>query len=115
MKYFDIKLEELKERERTLKNIDKYLQKIKSAASKQLPDAKIYLFGSYLTKKFSKRSDVDIAIVSSSFRNNLDERARILNKIKEFINFNLLFEIHLLTPKEFKFYKRFIKKLRRLS
>ena len=64
MRYFDLKVSE----------------KDKKAAKKELKDAELYLFGSILTKKFSPRSDIDVAIVSDSFKNDLNGRARILTE-----------------------------------
>ena len=109
MRYFDLKVKEMKEKEKVIKNLDSYLKKIKRAAKKELKDAELYLFGSILTKKFSPRSDIDVAIVSDSFKNDLNSRARILTKIKKKIDFNPWFEIHLLNRKDFEFYRRFIK------
>jgi len=114
MKYFELKIMEMKEKEKVIENLDSYLKKIKKAAKRELKDAEIYLFGSILTKKFSPRSDIDVAIISDSFKNDLNSRAKILSKIKKEINFNPWFEIHLLTKKEFGFYRRFIKKLKKI-
>jgi len=90
-------------------NLEYYLKIIKQRVKELLPDAKVYLFGSVVTGDYHPAlSDIDIAIVSENIPEKAIERARIRIKLLEDLDYHP-FEIHLLTPKEWEFYKNFVK------
>jgi predicted nucleotidyltransferase len=101
-------------RKKYFDNLDFYLEKIKERTIQILPDAKIYLFGSVVKGNFhTVLSDIDIAIVSNIIPERAIERARIRLRILE--GFELSpFELHLLKPEEWEFYKKFIDKYREI-
>lgn len=57
-----------------------------------------------------KSSDIDIMIVSEYMPKRQIERAKIKAGIYKKIGFFTPFEIHMVTPKEYKWYDRFIDK-----
>ena len=97
-------------RKKYFDNLDHYLKIIKERVSKLLPDAKLYIFGSVVKGNYHPMlSDIDIAIVSDKIPKSANERAKLRLKIIE--GFELSpFELHLLTKREWEFYRKFIKK-----
>ncbi len=73
-------------------NLEHYLKIIKEL----LPNCKIYLFGSVLTKDYHPMlSDIDVAIVSNNMSEDANERVRIRLKLLESFEFSP-FEIHII-------------------
>jgi len=87
-----------------------YVKKIKKIVKQIFSDAKVIVFGSIVTNKYSADSDIDILIVSDEIPKGLFEQAKIKVMIKN--KFKLApFEIHLATKQEYEnWYKNFIKK-----
>ena len=85
-----------------------YAEKMKEIVGKKV-DCKIYIFGSILEGNYSiGLSDIDIAIVSEKFS---DRRKKL--EILDLLWSHFLdspFEFHMLTPKQWEYYKRSIKK-----
>ena len=109
MNEIEILIKEAKKEEKYFKNYLNYAEKIKREAEKLLGKVKVYVFGSVLKKDEVPR-DIDILIISSKFKTNT-HRSEIRNKILENLNLPAIFEIHLITPKEYKeWYKNFIDK-----
>lgn len=105
----------LKERRIGVKKINESLKKIARRAKRLLGnETHTYVFGSYVEGSFHEfLSDVDVLVVSSRVGEfeNMFERADIVAKLKRGIKANYMFEIHLVTPEEFNYYKFFIKKI----
>lgn len=110
MKAIEFAIKIFEKRKRYFENKDFYLKLIKDRAIKTLPDAKIYLFGSVVEGNYHPAvSDIDVAVVSQEIPDDAGERAKIRLKLKEGFEFSP-FEVHLLTLKEWEFYKLFIEK-----
>lgn len=105
----DILIEERKEEERYFRNYLDYAREIKKEAEKNLGKVKVFLFGSIIKDKIGPGSDIDILIISSKLGEALKKseiRAKILKKIGS----PNPFELHLITPQEYKdWYSHFIK------
>lgn len=105
----------ISDREKAIACLDKTLQRIAESAKKILgEDTKVYVFGSYVKGNFDKYlSDVDILIVSKKIEKyrTISKRAEIILKIKEEIKDDSILQIHLVTPKEFEYYKFFVDKI----
>lgn len=110
--YTDLLIENLKIREKYLKNLDYYLKKIKKFFKEQLKEVKIYLFGSYIKKKkFGPNSDIDILVISPNAPTDITGKAKLISKLKDKIGRLNPFEIHIVTPELYEnWYKKFIKK-----
>jgi len=114
-KVLRIAKEYLEERIESIKKIEKNLETLAKRAKKLLgKETKIYVFGSYVKGNFDKfLSDVDVLIVSKrveKFKNML-ERAEVIAKLKKGIKGAYIFEIHLVAPSEFEYYKFFVDKM----
>lgn len=95
------------ERLNYFKNYKKYAKEIKDLLSKRLKNFEIYVFGSVVRGDYSPGlSDIDVAIVSDEFKSR-DKKLEIYDLLFERY-FDTPFEFHLLTKKEWKFYRRFI-------
>jgi len=115
MKYFDLLKKRAKERKEYLKKIDKYLKVIKKFFEDNLEEVEIYLFGSFLGSEFGPNSDIDILVISPNTPEKSYERSKIIAKLKDLIGFYNPFEIHLITPQEYKeWYSHFIKEKRKI-
>lgn len=83
--------------------------KNKNLVKKELKEAKVFLFGSIVAKKTEPGSDIDILVVATEFESP-EKRSEIYCKIQKKIGFLSPFEIHLISPKDFKeWYSLFIK------
>ncbi|MEM5874427.1 MAG: nucleotidyltransferase domain-containing protein [Candidatus Aenigmatarchaeota archaeon] len=111
MKHFDLMIKFSKESEKYFKNYRKYIKEIKKIAKKELKDVKVFCFGSVVEKMNLPSSDVDVLIVSKNMPKKISDRSKIKVKIWKKIGIFSPFELHLVTPKEFEWYKAFIKKL----
>ena len=107
-------LREVYERRRKyFEHLSEYLKKIKEIVKREIPDAEIYLYGSVVEDRFSiGLSDIDVAIVSDSFKDR-EKKLEVFGKlIKEF--FDSPFEFHVLTEEQWNFYKKFIKSVKKI-
>ncbi len=95
-------------------NIDEILENIKGVVEEELGIYEMYLFGSYVDGDYTLASDIDILIVSPKAPRRISDRARIVTRILSVIGDDAPIEIHIITPGEFKWYKRFIRKLVRV-
>ena len=100
-------------RKKYFDNLDEFLSEIKEIVKREIRDAEIYLYGSVVEGEYSVGlSDIDVAIVSDAFKDR-DRKLEFFGKItKEF--FDSPFEFHVLTRKEWEFYKRFVRKFRKV-
>lgn len=104
----DYLIEEAKREEKYFKNYRKYGKMIKKVAKELLGEIRVFVFGSILKKDEVPR-DIDILIISSKLKSSI-KKSEIRAKIWEKLGFTHPFEIHLITPKEYKdWYKNFIK------
>lgn len=105
----DLLIEKAKEEEKYFKNYLHYAKIIKKEAEKLLGKSRVFVFGSILRKNEVPR-DIDLLIISPKLKTTF-EKSEIRTKIWERVGFSLPFEIHLITPEEYKeWYKYFIKK-----
>jgi len=106
----DLQLELLNEWKKYYEKPIDYARKIKSVARKFDPKAEIMLFGSIVKGSMKPNSDIDILIVTELARNTRD-RLRLRVNIAREIGELTPFEIHIVTPEEYRrWYKRFIDK-----
>ena len=101
------------ERRKFFEDIDFYLDLIKRRVKEVFPDAKVYLFGSVVEGKMHPHSDIDVAIVTNSAPKKVSEIAKIKVKVLEGLEFSP-FELHVLSEKEWNFYKNFVRKFRKV-
>jgi len=89
------------------KNPDKFAREMKETISKLISHFEIYIFGSVIRGDYSPGlSDIDVAIVSNEFENR-EKKLQIYDLLFDRY-FNSPFEFHLLTEKQWKFYRKFI-------
>lgn len=104
----DLLIEKAKRERKYFKNYLKYAKIIKKEAKKLLGKVKVFVFGSIL-KKREIPQDIDILIISPKLKTP-KEKILIQVKILKKIGFSSPFEIHLITPYEYKnWYRFFIK------
>ncbi|MBB5255154.1 nucleotidyltransferase domain-containing protein [Sulfurisphaera ohwakuensis] len=107
MSLIDILEENMKRRERYLKEVDYYLKKIKEVARNIDPTARVILFGSYVRGNFRPDSDIDVLIIANV--KDIYDRLKIYHEINEVIGSPNPFEIHVINEEEYKgWYSRFI-------
>jgi len=98
-----------KKAEKYIKNPKYYAEKIKNVFSKRFKDVKVLLFGSVITNQTRPNSDVDVLIISKYIPKTIFEQVKLKLMIERKFP-NSPFELHLVTPAEFKnWYKNFIK------
>jgi len=100
------------ENERFFKDADKYLKLIYRAAKEELPDARVYLFGSFYRGDYNPYlSDIDVAIVSEAIPESPSEISLLKGKILKKVGIEVYspFQLHILTPSEWEFYRGFVK------
>lgn len=101
------------ERKEFFANYKAYCEKIKKMVKSVCKDAEVFVFGSVLKGDYSVGlSDIDVAIVSETFKNR-KEKLKVLDILLEEFFFSP-FEFHVLTKKEWEFYKRFIDKMEKV-
>jgi len=82
-------------------------EKVKEAARKIAGDAKVYVFGSALTGRYTAASDVDILLVA-----DMGKEEAVLLKAEIYKTVDAPVEVHVATREQFeKWYKRFIDRL----
>ncbi|MGB9750163.1 MAG: nucleotidyltransferase domain-containing protein [Caldisericia bacterium] len=111
MRYFDLLLKRKEERDRYLKNIDFYLNSIKSFFVEKFGnDTKIYIFGSYLTPDFNPNSDIDILVIKKGESLFVKDKSPLIVELRKRIGFVNPFEIHIVSEEEYnEWYSKFIK------
>ena len=88
------------------KIINSYLDVLKK---NKIHLSKVYLFGSYVKNKFTEDSDIDLAIVSNDFKNDIVKDNLLLMRLRR--NIDLRIEPHPFTDKEFSIYNPFIREI----
>lgn len=97
-----------KKQGRYFKNYLFWAKIIKKTAQKFLGEVRVFIFGS-IFKKGEVPRDIDILVVSPKLKTS-QKKSEIRAKIWQKIGFFSPFEIHLITPKEYKdWYQYFIK------
>jgi len=92
------------------KNVLHYGKKIKQAALRLLPDARVILFGSAVKGEYQADSDFDILIITDQQLKNPFAQAKIKVEILKLFS-DGPFEIHISNKEQFeKWYSRFMKK-----
>ena len=104
-KYFDELIRIAKERKEYFENYMNYARLVKEAVG-----GEVFVFGSVVEGKHTM-ADIDLLVVLDS----IERREEILMKINEVLGEFHPFQIHLVTRKEFEWYKRFIKKWKRVE
>ncbi len=90
-------------------NWREHVRRIKEMAESILGPSRVYVFGSIVRgEAHPALSDIDVAIVSDSVPESHLEKARIKAEILDAIGPMNPFELHLLKPKEFEWYRRFM-------
>ena len=105
-KYFDELIKMAKKRKEYFENYMHYAKLVKEAVG-----GEVFVFGSVIEGKHTMASDIDLLVVLDS----IERRDEILMKINEVLGEFHPFQIHLVTRKELEWYKRFIKKWRRVE
>jgi predicted nucleotidyltransferase len=104
---FDIYIEEGKKALEAHLKYREVAEKVKEIARKIAGDAKVYVFGSALTGRYTAASDIDILIVT-----DIGKEEAVLLKAEIYKAVDAPVEIHVTTQEQFKrWYKRFIYKL----
>ena len=96
-----------KERRKYFDNYKHYAKLIKDAVN--LENVEVGIFGSVIEDKHTMASDIDVLIISDDIPKKLDERAKILMELSKVLGPFHPFELHLITRREFEWYKIFIK------
>ena len=100
-------------RKRYFEDWESYARRIKEIAEEILGEAKVYVFGSIVEgNAHPALSDIDVLIVSPRLPKSNEQRAKIIAEIKRRLGPFNPFEIHLATPGELEWYRRFTSKLR---
>ena len=104
----------VREREEFFRNAERNLEELAKRVRCLLPDAEIFVFGSYARGDHDPYfSDIDVLVVSERVRGMpAIERARITAGLREGPNY--IFQIHLVSPEEFEIYRKFVDVLREL-
>ena len=105
-RYFDELIKMAKERKKYFENYMHYARLVKEAVK-----GEVFVFGSVVEGKHTMASDIDLLVVLDS----IERRDEILMKINEVLGELHPFQIHLVTRKELEWYKRFIKKWKRVE
>jgi uncharacterized protein len=108
MKLIDLLIERQRRQEKYFKKYKFYAKKIKKIAREYLGEVKMFIFGSILRKKEVPR-DIDLLIISPKLKSS-EEKSRVRYLILKKIGVSSPFEIHLITPEEYRdWYRYFIK------
>lgn len=101
--------EEWEKRINMLKNARQYLKVIKEVCVNEISaECKVILFGSVARGNYRLDSDVDVLVIVPNIKDEWD-RSKISVKLHKAINAWDPFEIHVITPEEYKnWYSKFI-------
>ncbi|WP_456368657.1 nucleotidyltransferase domain-containing protein [Geoglobus sp.] len=108
---FDVRIEMAKEDRKYFENWKYYAKIIAEVARENLGDVKVYVFGSVVEGRHTPASDIDVLIVSPETPGRMEDRARIAGEIFRRVGVFSPFELHIVTPKELEWYRRFVKKI----
>ncbi len=114
MKLMDAVREIAREERKYFENYMHYAELIKKKAESLLGKVEVYVFGSVVERKHTAASDIDVLIVSENVPRTQWERAKIKGTILKEIDVFAPFEIHLVAPKEFEWYRRFVRSMKRV-
>ena len=114
MNLMDAVREIAQEERKYFENYMQYARLIKEIAEGILGHADVYVFGSVVEGRHTPASDIDVLIVSENTPKSQWERGKIRAKIMKAIDVFAPFEIHIVTPKEFEWYKRFIRAMEKV-
>lgn len=105
----DLLLDIAREKAEKFSRWREYANEIKNFVEKELgEDVEVIVFGSVIRGDYAVGlSDIDVLIVSEQFKNR-DIKYKILGNL--LIRYGGVFEFHLVTPEEKRFYMKFIKK-----
>ncbi len=115
MNHMDFVIENWRENRKYFENYMDYARVIKRVVRRELDDAEVFVFGSVVEGKHTPASDIDILVVSEKMPARQSERARLRAMVFREIDFFAPFEIHLVNPEEFEWYRRFVKKMVRVD
>ncbi len=88
-----------------LRNWRNVVKKLKKVVNEVIGDARVYVFGSILSNKFTAASDIDVLVVSPDIPQNRDDRIRLQLLIEDKLNLDPNpIELHLVTPEESEWY-----------
>jgi len=108
MKLIDLLIERQKRQEKYFKNYQYWAKEIKKVAQEFLDEVKVFVFGSILRKNEIPK-DIDILIISPKLKDP-EQKTKLKVKIWQKIGLFSPFEIHLITPEQYKdWYQYFIK------
>jgi len=103
----DLLIERTKEQDKYFRNYLHYARIIKNEAKKILGKVRVIIFGSIL-KKDEMPQDIDILIISPELKTP-EKKSEIRTELWKKMGFSAPFEIHLITPQDYKnWYKNFI-------
>ncbi len=109
-RFLELLLRNAAELKKYYENATDYVKRIKIVARKHDPKARVLLFGSFVKGLMRPNSDIDVLVVTElakSVKNRLKLRVEVAREIGEYTPF----EIHIVTPEEFKsWYSRFLNK-----
>jgi len=108
---FDVRIEMAKEDRKYFENWEDYAKIIAEVARDCLEDARVYVFGSVAEGRHTPASDIDMMIVSPETPRRMEDRARIAGEIFKRVGVFSPFELHIVTPEEFEWYRRFVRKM----
>lgn len=105
----DLLIERRKREKKYFRNYLFWAKKIKKEAEKNLGKVKVFLFGSIARGEATPGSDIDILIISPKLK-SAKKKSEVRAKIFKKLGFISPFEIHLISPEEYRtWYKFFIK------
>lgn len=109
----DILMERRKKEEEYFKNYLSYARKIKKEAQRQLGEVKVFVFGSIL-RKDEVPQDIDVLIISPKLKKT-SQKSKMLAEIWGEIGISSPFELHFITPEEYRnWYRYFLKEKREI-
>jgi len=106
----DVIREIVEEEKKFFERYRDYAKVIKEVAMEELGEAKVFVFGSVIEGRHTPSSDIDVLVVSENMPKSMEERAKIRAKILRRVGVTSPFEIHLANPREFEWYRRFVKR-----
>jgi len=110
----DVLIKKKEREEKYFKNYLKYARIIKKEAGELLGEVRVLVFGSIL-KQDQIPQDIDILIISPELKTS-SKKSEVRVKIQKKIGFCSLFELHLITPKEYEnWYQFFIKQKKKFN